>query len=1340
MSWSCARPAHRGGFGAWWSGACFIVLVGAALGAGCAGSDPSSESESSAHQALGATEEPTPDSDWRRRAASAIEAREYTASRTALGLQAPNRRHRLRTYFDPEGVRVFDRRSDDAGPIVGLTLRRVGRDAELDDVAPASISHAGARVELTRGRWLVEWYENSTSGLEQGFTLSTRPPGTGPLTLDVGVSHATATVGGDAIDFHSPNGRSLHFAKLHSWDADGREVESRFEAATGGYRIVVDDSNARYPLVVDPLLTGVADAAFQANQLVANYGISVGSAGDVNGDGFADVIIGASQYDNGQLDEGAAFIHLGGPGGLANGDPTSADTILESDQESAFLGERGVGSAGDVNGDGYDDVIVGAYLYDDTSFGEEGAAWIFHGGPSGIPDGTPATADTVLQGDQLFGFFGWDVAGAGDVNGDGYADVIVGAYLYDAGETDEGAAFVFHGGASGVADGGPGTADAQLESDQDSAQFGWSVAPAGDVDADGYGDVVVGAVLYDGGIFDSGAAFAFYGGPLGVEDGDPGNADFTVAAFPTDSRAGEAVASLGDLDGDGYGDIAVGAPRFDTPTDTDAGAVFTYYGSATGLVVRPGFTTLSGSYAGARLGHSLAGPGDIDGDGFGDLIAGAPEFTGVVSSENGEGSVVVFFGGPTGISDGTNPQIRVESNQALANLGMSVAAVGDVDGDGLDDILAGAPFYTDGELSEGHAFYYRGGDSGLFPLTSLIALQMEWIDSNQSFAYLGSSVASAGDVNGDGYDDVIIGAWNYDGGHTGEGAAFVFLGGPAGIPGSPAAGAHAQFESNQMAANMGWSVASAGDVNGDGYADVIVGVPRYSNGEAAEGAAFVFLGSAVGMSDGDPGTAHALLESNQTSSYFGGSVASAGDINGDGYADVIVGGTEYTAGEPEEGAAFLFLGSPTGIADGDPATAHAQLESNQSDSDFGIVSSAGDVNGDGYSDVIVGAGFYDPRGAVFIFQGGPSGIPDGGPATADTTIESDQDGDDFGSAVASAGDVNADGFSDVIVGNPRYTSGQNNEGAAYVFLGGASGIPDSDAGIAQWRIESDQESASLGNSVASAGDVNGDGYGDVLVAADLYDAIGDDDGLVVLHLGSASGVVDNGLVGAARIWGEQNQIRLAQSVASAGDVNGDGFADVIFGAMFVDNGLPTEGIAVVRRGGQPSREVLLRQLRGDGSGIPVQPGGLSHRSDGWQVEMRVTSPRGRERAKLEVESCPSGTAFGDATCDMQRTPTWVDLGSTGADFSLAISGLTPDTPYRWRARPVYAAYSSTEPGIVPAERIGTWRRIAGGGTASPDIRAVPEPGLVPSLILGSIALSAARRRRDECDEATSSIG
>jgi hypothetical protein len=958
---------------------------------------------------------------WLARARRGLAEREHWASKTRQGLQAPNRAQNLRTYFEPSGIRVHDRTAPGSPELLALELAAIGRGGDLSPVAPGELASEGARVEIRRPG-LVEWYENSPAGLEHGFTLEKRPDGEGALTFELTVKRARTSLRGEGAVLATPTGRRLSYARLAAVDAGGRELTAQLEVPDAGrLRIVLDDGDASYPVTIDPLLTETADAQLESDQERADLGMSVAGAGDVNGDGYADVIVGAPYYDAGETDEGAAFVFLGSASGIPSGGPATAAAQLESDQQQAELGWS-VAGAGDVNGDGYADVIVSAHVYD-AGETDEGAAFVFLGSASGIagcigsspPRCNPATAAAQLESDQAEAELGWSVAGAGDVNTDGYADVIVGAYLYDAGQTNEGAAFVFLGSASGIASGGPGAADAQLESDQAGAYLGLSAAGAGDVNGDGYADVIVGARYYSaGGVWKGGAAFVFLGSASGIADGNP----------------------------------ATAATQLESDQDW------------------------------AGLGHSAAGAGDVNGDGYADVIVGA---SGYDAGQTNEGAAFVFLGSASGIADGdpSTAAAQLESDQENAFLGQSVAGAGDVNGDGYAEVIVGAYWYDAGEPDEGAAFVFLGGASGIASGNpSTAAAQLE---SDQESAQLGS-VAGAGDVNGDGYADVIVGAPGYDAGETDEGAAFVFLGSVSGIASGGPGAATAQIESDQENAWLGQSVAGAGDVNGDGYADVIVGSAAYGAGQEDEGAAFVFLGSATGIASGNPSTAAAQIESDQAGAGLGLSVAGAGDVNGDGYADVIVGAYQYDAGEGwGEGAAFVFLGSASGIASGNPGTAAAQLESDQPSESLGVsVAGAGDVNGDGYADVILGAPSYAAgegwgEGAAFVFLGSASGIASGNPSTAAAQLESDQGGAALGISVAGAGDVNGDGYADVIVGAGGYDAGESDEGAAFVFLGSATGIASGNPSTAAAQIESDQAEAYLGMSVAGAGDVNGDG-------------------------------------------------------------------------------------------------------------------------------------------------------------------------------------------------------------------------------------------------------------------------
>jgi hypothetical protein len=444
-------------------------------------------------------------------------------------------------------------------------------------------------------------------------------------------------------------------------------------------------------------------------------------------------------------------------------------------------------------------------------------------------------------------------------------------------------------------------------------------------------------------------------------------------------------------------------------------------------------------------------------------------------------------------------------------------------------------------------------DAGaVYPVTvDPLATSPSWTaEANQAGASFGFSVSTAGDVNGDGFSDAIVGAWTYDNGQTDEGRAFVYLGTPSGLSSTPIWTA----EGNQLSGYFGYSVATAGDVNGDGYDDVIVGAESYYNGQSQtdnEGCAFVYHGSATGLT-----ASHVwLAESNQVGANLGAAVASAGDVNGDGYDDVVVGADGATNGQANEGRAFLYLGSVSGLS----PTAAWSAESDQAGANFGFsVGTAGDVNGDGRSDVIVGAWTYDngqtDEGRAFVYLGTPSGLS----STPSWTAEGNQLSGYFGFSVSTAGDVNGDGYADVIVGAESYDNGQaptDNEGCAFVYHGSATGLTPAHVRL----IESDQAGAVLGHSVATAGDVNGDGYADVIVGAPSYDFNSvANRGRVLVYLGSASGL------GSGAAWtadGDAAGDLYGTSVATAGDVDGDGYSDLLIGGPAVEGGQTDEGRA-----------------------------------------------------------------------------------------------------------------------------------------------------------------------------------
>jgi hypothetical protein len=387
-----------------------------------------------------------------------------------------------------------------------------------------------------------------------------------------------------------------------------------------------------------------------------------------------------------------------------------------------------VACPGDVNGDGYDDVLVGAPGLNGT---RPGKAYVYFGGPraDSIPD--------VLLDDGTYGtLFGASVAGLGDVNGDGRPDFVVGEPL---GNHSAGGALLYFGGAAIHAH-----ADVHLSPQYQftSAVFGWSVGPAGDMNGDGYRDILIGAprhIDFQVGLV-PGRAYVVHGGAIpdsipnaAIESPSPPTIQFNEVGF------GYSAAIVGDVNRDGKSDFAI-AQGVD-PSAARTGVTFLYLGGM-GLGSGPDVRLESRYFPYPQLGppQSISPAGDVNGDGYDDfLVQGgrfqpAPQGGGLSNM----GGAFVYFGGPR-VEEIQSHREFLPSNFAF---GSSIAGGRDVNGDGYPDIVIGS--------AERALVYFGGPDLDSIPNVVL--------PGTVAGSHFGDSV-SEGDLNGDGVADVVVGAW-----------------------------------------------------------------------------------------------------------------------------------------------------------------------------------------------------------------------------------------------------------------------------------------------------------------------------------------------------------------------------------------------------------------------------------------------------------------------------------------------------------------------------------------------------------------------------------------------------
>ncbi|MEK0448106.1 MAG: hypothetical protein RL088_374 [Verrucomicrobiota bacterium] len=1222
----------------------------------------------------------------------------------------------------------------DAGSLTGADGFKIGGDGAGQQFG-VSVSRIGDLDGDGFGDVVLGAPGDDSYGTDSGAAYVVYGAASFPAVFDVGtVSSGISKIMGD-VDF------DLLGASVASAGDVNKDGNADLVVGAPGVDSNGVDSGSAYVLFGSGSVPGFftasgigAGTGFEIRGAAAGNraGSAVAGAGDLNGDSFGDVVVGAPNPDGSGLAGTVAVVFgaITAPSPIQISGLNGSNGFTISGLSGSDRFGLSVSAAGDVNGDGISDLIAAAYKADTTAGAEAGAAYVVYGKTGTFASTFSLSSLNGANGFKITGAAAGELAGrsvsrAGDVDGDGIEDFLVGASGAAVNGAGAGAAYLIFGQPMTDIDisivGGALAIDDTLGADSNASmrivRSGADVlisdpssilnALSGVTQIDAHTvripfASITGPTAFDAGSGDDTLTLDFSGGPLptgavGFIGGDGIDAIFIEGDTPSSvlhgvtSSAGSLIFNSYNVTYDSTESVtdlrAVGSRVFTATDDTDhfftvsdhgsgvtditseSGFLYRFASPATLLSVNGGAAgdTIQISSYDAPLLSQLTLTGGVGTDTIKilsplrinrlDLDAEVVEPLGSVSLGLGGGvwtsstTPVSFAAGATlGLtvagSEAFLSSSVISVNGALDLSGLSLRISGLVTGpvsqtvplienDGTDPVVGafdGLP--EGGGVMLGTVPYvisYLGGDGNDVYLKRRIAYGSSLLgDLNGTNGFvigsaggderLGSAVSMIGDINGDGFDDFAVAAPRAALGFAygiDAGATYVIFGKEtpfdARIDVSSLDGSNGFVIRGVDGGDLsGSSVSGGGDINGDGLADIVIGATQADpvNGDA--GAVYAIFGKTSGFGpelslsalDGVTGF---RFDGGADGDLLGVSVNASGDINGDGLSDVVIGAGK--AGADSRGRVYVLFGSrqPFGAAISESSlngTNGFVIDGEAgANSDFGAAVAAVDVNGDGFDDIVAGAPSLSVPGDVYGTLKGAAYVIFGAatqknPATSVTTLNGKngfkmigkQAFSSLGFAVGSAGDFNDDGIDDLIIGAPgrAAVSIVEQPGAAYVVFGKAKGwtvAVDIAAltGVNGFEIIGSANTDLAGSSVGSVGDFNGDGISDVIIGAPDSDASGSNKGAAHVLFGRRSAIPPqinvaniNGTNGYSFLGSDAAE-RAGLAVAGIGDINRDGFADIAVGSPFYGDDGSVDGRAYVvfgKAGVRPMPSIL----------------------------------------------------------------------------------------------------------------------------------------------------------------------